>query len=70
MAKIKIKQIGSPIRRPEDLAGHDVAVGYHSGSHFSALQSLEAFLRPDDILMKYIHEQDVEPQNDDFKVTE
>lgn len=44
----------SPIRRPEDLAGHDVAVGYHSGSHFSALQSLETFLRPDDILMKFV----------------
>src|SRR5687768_3828270 len=27
----------SPIRKPEDLAGQDVAVGFHSGSHFSAL---------------------------------
>jgi NitT/TauT family transport system substrate-binding protein len=34
----------SAIRTPEDLAGVDVAVGYHSGSHFSAVQALEAFL--------------------------
>ena len=27
---------------PDDLAGVDVAVGYHSGSHFSAIQALEA----------------------------
>ena len=44
----------SPIRKPEDLAGHDVAVGYHSGSHFSALQSLEAFLAPDQIRLKFV----------------
>jgi NitT/TauT family transport system substrate-binding protein len=29
----------SDIRSPEDLAGVDVAVGYHSGSHFSTLQA-------------------------------
>jgi NitT/TauT family transport system substrate-binding protein len=34
----------SPLRRPEDLAGVEVGVGYHSGSHYSALQALEAFL--------------------------
>jgi NitT/TauT family transport system substrate-binding protein len=44
----------SPIRRPEDLAGQDVAVGFHSGSHFSALQSLEAFLQADDIKLKFV----------------
>src|SRR5438105_4718322 len=33
----------SAIRRPEDLAGTDVGVSYHSGSHFSTLQSLESF---------------------------
>ena len=44
----------SPIRRPEDLAGQDVAVGFHSGSHFSALQALEAFLGPDDIRLKFV----------------
>src|SRR5436305_5963567 len=31
----------SPIRRPDELAGVDVAVGYHSGSHFSTIQALE-----------------------------
>jgi hypothetical protein len=34
----------SPIRRPEDLAGIPVGVGYHSGSHFATLQALEAVL--------------------------
>lgn len=32
----------STITRPEDLAGVEIAVGYHSGSHFSTLQALEA----------------------------
>jgi NitT/TauT family transport system substrate-binding protein len=44
----------SPIRRPEDLAGRSVGVGYHSGSHFSALQGLEAFLPLSDIALKFI----------------
>jgi NitT/TauT family transport system substrate-binding protein len=44
----------SPIRRPEDLMGREVGVGYHSGSHFSALQALEAFLQPDEINLKFI----------------
>ena len=34
----------SPYRRPEDLAGVKVGVGYHSGSHYSAIQGLEPFL--------------------------
>src|SRR4051794_13662867 len=33
----------SPYRRPEDLAGAKVGVGYHSGSHYSAVQGLEPF---------------------------
>jgi NitT/TauT family transport system substrate-binding protein len=44
----------SPICRPEDLAGQDVAVGFHSGSHFSALQALETYLRPEDITLKFV----------------
>jgi len=44
----------SPIRTPDDLAGQDVAVGFHSGSHFSALQSLEAFLPLDRISLKFV----------------
>jgi NitT/TauT family transport system substrate-binding protein len=44
----------SQIRRPEDLAGREVAVGYHSGSHFSALQALEGYLRPEDINLTFV----------------
>src|SRR5687768_4908541 len=44
----------SKIRRPEDLAGHEVAVGFHSGSHFSAVQGLEAFLPPDQIRLSFV----------------
>jgi NitT/TauT family transport system substrate-binding protein len=43
----------SAVRAPEDLAGVDVAVGYHSGSHFSTIQALEAFLRPDAISLRF-----------------
>jgi hypothetical protein len=34
----------SPYQQPQDLAGVAVGVGYHSGSHYSALQGLERFL--------------------------
>jgi len=44
----------SPIRTPRDLSGCKVGVGYHSGSHFSALQALEAFLEPDQMQLKFI----------------
>ena len=44
----------SPIRTPEDLAAQEVAVGYHSGSHFSALQGLESYLQPADIRLKFV----------------
>jgi len=44
----------SAVQRPEDLARRDVAVGYHSGSHYSALQALEVFLTPDDLTLKFI----------------
>ena len=44
----------STIRKPEDLAGREVGVGYHSGSHFSALQGLEAFLPHDQMRLKFI----------------
>jgi NitT/TauT family transport system substrate-binding protein len=42
------------IERPEDLTGVDVAVGYHSGSHFSTIQALEVFLQPDDIALRFL----------------
>jgi len=44
----------SSIRKPEDLIGREVGVGYHSGSHFSALQALEAFLSPEQMNLKFI----------------
>jgi NitT/TauT family transport system substrate-binding protein len=44
----------SPIRRPADLAGVEIGVGFHSGSHFSALQALEKFLEPDQITLRFI----------------
>jgi NitT/TauT family transport system substrate-binding protein len=44
----------SDIRRTEDLAGVEVAVGYHSGSHFSTIQTLEARLEPDAIKLKFV----------------
>ena len=43
----------SGIQRPEDLAGVEVAVGYHSGSHFSTIQALEPFLDPGDITLRF-----------------
>jgi NitT/TauT family transport system substrate-binding protein len=43
----------SEIERPEDLAGVDVAVGYHSGSHFSTIQALEPFVETDEIKLRF-----------------
>lgn len=43
----------SPHARPEDLANVPVAVGYHSGSHYSAIQGLEPFLKRDDIEVSF-----------------
>ncbi|WP_283137165.1 ABC transporter substrate-binding protein [Rhizohabitans arisaemae] len=44
----------SPVRRPADLAGVPVSVGYHSGSHFAARQVMEAFLDPADITLDFV----------------
>ena len=43
----------SPVRRPEDLAGVPVGVGYHSGSHFTTVQALEAVLPPDQVSLTF-----------------
>lgn len=43
----------SPYARPEDLAGVRIAVGYRSGSHYSAIQGLEPFLQRSDIMMSF-----------------
>jgi hypothetical protein len=40
--------------RPEDLAGVEVGVGYHSGSHYSAIQGLEPFLERDQITLAFV----------------
>jgi NitT/TauT family transport system substrate-binding protein len=44
----------SSVRRAEDLAGVEVAVGYHSGSHFSTIQALEACLDRDAIKLAFV----------------
>jgi NitT/TauT family transport system substrate-binding protein len=43
----------SPYARPEDLAGVRIAVGYQSGSHYSAIQGLEPFLQRSDIKLSF-----------------
>lgn len=43
----------SPITRPEQLAGVDVYVGYHSGSHYATIQSLEEYLPAGDIKLRF-----------------
>jgi len=44
----------SPIGTPEDLAGQEVAVGYHSGSHFTTIQALEPFLDRELIKLRFV----------------
>jgi NitT/TauT family transport system substrate-binding protein len=43
----------SPIRRPEELAGKEIGVGYRSGSHYTTLQALEPFMKREDIRLKF-----------------
>ena len=43
----------SPVRRAEDLAGVPVGVGYHSGSHFTTVQALEAVLAPEQVSLSF-----------------
>ncbi|NMH77855.1 ABC transporter substrate-binding protein [Pseudonocardia xinjiangensis] len=44
---------GSDLTRPEDLAGVEVAVGYHSGSHYATIQALEPFLPSDQLTLTF-----------------
>ena len=44
----------SPYHRPEDLANVKVGVGYHSGSHYSAIQALEPFLERSEIALEFV----------------
>jgi NitT/TauT family transport system substrate-binding protein len=43
----------SGVRRPEELAGVPIGVGYHSGSHFATLQALEPVLTPDEVKLSF-----------------
>ena len=43
----------SLIKRPEDLAHVPITVGYQSGSHYSTIQALEAFLPRDQIKLHF-----------------
>lgn len=43
----------SPIRAPADLADVQVHVGYHSGSHYTTIQALEAILPPERIALHF-----------------
>ena len=43
----------SPIRTPADLAGVEVSVGYHSGSHYATIQALEPYLTADQIKLRF-----------------
>jgi len=43
----------SPIENPRDLAGVPIAVGYQSGSHYSTIQALEQYLKPEEISLSF-----------------
>lgn len=43
----------SGIRRPEDLAGVPVTVGFQSGSHYSTIQALEPFLEREQVELHF-----------------
>ena len=43
----------SPIRHPADLAGVPISVGYQSGSHYSTIQALEQYLKPEQIKLSF-----------------
>ena len=43
----------SPIKRPEDLAGVPISVGYQSGSHYATIQALEPYMPLDKINLNF-----------------
>ena len=43
----------SKVKKPEDLAGVPISVGYQSGSHYATVQALEQFLKPEEINLVY-----------------
>jgi ABC-type nitrate/sulfonate/bicarbonate transport system substrate-binding protein len=43
----------SPIREPAQLAGVPISVGHQSGSHYSTIQALEQYLKPEEIKLSF-----------------
>ena len=43
----------SDVRAPQDLSSVPISVGYQSGSHYSTIQALEQYLRPDEIKLSF-----------------
>ena len=43
----------SPVRTPADLAGVPISVGFKSGSHYSTIQALEQYLKPNEINLSF-----------------
>jgi ABC-type nitrate/sulfonate/bicarbonate transport system substrate-binding protein len=43
----------SPIREPQQLAGVPISVGHQSGSHYSTIQALEQYMKPDEINLSF-----------------
>src|SRR5580692_3788931 len=43
----------SPIDGPGDLAGIPISVGFQSGSHYSTIQALEQYLKPEQINLSF-----------------
>ena len=43
----------SPVKKPEDLAGVPISVGYQSGSHYSTIQALEQYMPTDKINLSF-----------------
>jgi len=43
----------SPVKTPQDLAGVPISVGYQSGSHYSTIQALEQYLKPEEIKLSF-----------------
>src|SRR5262249_26209526 len=44
----------SKIQSPDELRNVEVGVGFHSGSHFSALQALQPFIDPKNANLRFI----------------
>jgi len=43
----------SPIKKPEDLAGVPISVGYQSGSHYGTIQALEQFMDQESMVLSF-----------------